>query len=105
VILSNQMLILFAIFIDRTNSESNENNTIAKAENTFAAFSFIIFIIYFIFGSMLAVFRNDVIKQGEIFHQIICQMQYVKSLYHYHVVELTSDEDESRSKNAAAENI
>ena len=60
------MLILFAIFIDRTNSESNGNNTTVKAENAFAAFSFIIFVIYSIFGSMLAVFRNDVIKQGEL---------------------------------------
>jgi len=68
-ILSNQMLILFAFFVDRAHRKKNNSMSHSEAEKAFAAFSFMIFVIYTIFGIMLAVFRIEVIKQGEMIEE------------------------------------
>lgn len=61
-IMTQQMLIIFAIFAERT---KNQNLTLHQQQSVeaMAVFSFFLFFIYAIFGSMLAVFRDDIIKQ------------------------------------------
>ena len=54
--MANQCLILTAIFGEE--SEYNSNS----AAGAFATFSFFLFMIYSIFGGMLAVFRADLIQ-------------------------------------------
>eukprot|EP00607_Mallomonas_marina_P008017 CAMPEP_0182417428 /NCGR_PEP_ID=MMETSP1167-20130531/1913_1 /TAXON_ID=2988 /ORGANISM="Mallomonas Sp, Strain CCMP3275" /LENGTH=159 /DNA_ID=CAMNT_0024591007 /DNA_START=177 /DNA_END=656 /DNA_ORIENTATION=- len=64
-ILSNQMLIVFAIFIYHAKSEAIDKD-IKQGDNAFAAFSFMLFIVYMVFGTMLAVFRKDVIQEAKL---------------------------------------
>lgn len=61
-IMTQQMLILFAIFADQAN---NSTNTLAQTQSqqAMAVFAFFLFLVYAAFGSMLSVFRQDVIKQ------------------------------------------
>jgi hypothetical protein len=37
-----------------------------QAQEAMAVFSFFLFIVYGFFGSVLAIFRNDVVKQAEL---------------------------------------
>eukprot|EP01041_Mallomonas_annulata_P005291 gene5291-10583_t len=60
-VLSNQMLIIFAIFIDHSKREVIQETI--ESDKAFAAFSFLLFLVYGIFGTMLGIFRNDVIKE------------------------------------------
>ena len=62
--MANQMLILFGIFVDRVNLDQKEKG-IAEADSAMATFAYFLFIIYFVFGTMLAVFRNDIIKDAD----------------------------------------
>lgn len=61
-ILTNQMLIIFAIFVDHASTVSGQSLSAKQAQNAMASFSFFIFLVYAIFGTMLAVFRDDIIK-------------------------------------------
>mmetsp|Transcript_20155 Transcript_20155/g.19467 ORF Transcript_20155/g.19467 Transcript_20155/m.19467 type:complete len:204 (-) Transcript_20155:145-756(-) len=66
-VMCNQMLILFAIFADRsTQVGESEGMTVMRAQQAMAVFSFFLFIVYGFFGSVLAIFRNDVVKQAEL---------------------------------------
>ncbi|CAM9501467.1 unnamed protein product [Phaeothamnion confervicola] len=58
VIMSQQMLILFAIFVDHAKDSSGDQQHSYRA---FSAFAFFLFIVYGIFAWMLAVFREDII--------------------------------------------
>lgn len=62
-VLSNQMLIIFGIFADRTNVDTE--TTIKQADGAMASFAFFLFLVYATFGTMLAVFRNDIIKDND----------------------------------------
>lgn len=65
--MSNQMLILFAIFTDRaTKVGLAEGASQLQAQHAMAVFSFFLFIVYGFFGAVLAIFRNDVVKDGEL---------------------------------------
>mmetsp|Transcript_31916 Transcript_31916/g.30425 ORF Transcript_31916/g.30425 Transcript_31916/m.30425 type:complete len:183 (+) Transcript_31916:43-591(+) len=57
-VMSNQMLIVFAIFADRGYQDSTQR--------AMAVFSFFLFLVYGFFGSVLAIFRKDFIKQEKI---------------------------------------
>lgn len=61
-IMTQQMLILFAVFADQAN---NSGNTLVETQSqeAMAVFAFFLFLVYAAFGSMLSVFRQDVIKQ------------------------------------------
>ncbi len=61
-IMTQQMLIIFAIFAELA---ENPDNTPAQtsSQEAMAVFAFFLFVVYAAFGSMLAVFRNDVIKE------------------------------------------
>jgi len=61
-VMTQQMLIIFAIFTERSKLP-NETMTVVQSQQAMAVFSFFLFIVYFAFGSMLAVFRNDIIKE------------------------------------------
>lgn len=65
--MSNQMLILFAVFVDH-GKFTGQTLEAKQAQNAFASFSFFLFLVYAIFGTMLAVFRDDIIKEGESFY-------------------------------------
>lgn len=62
-IMTQQMLILFAIFVERSQIP-NETKTFTGSQQAMAIFAWFLFLIYAAFGLMLAVFRDDVIKEG-----------------------------------------
>jgi len=62
-IMTQQMLIIFAIFVDHARAVKNQTLQAVQAQNAMASFSFFLFVVYAIFGTMLAVFRNDIIKE------------------------------------------
>lgn len=62
--MTNQMLIIFAIFVDHASTVSGQSLSAKQTQNAMASFSFFIFVVYLIFGTMLAVFRDDIIKPG-----------------------------------------
>lgn len=65
-VMSNQMLILFAIFADRAHQVGLADGTAPlQAQQAMAVFSFFLFIVYGFFGAVLAIFRNDVVKDGK----------------------------------------
>lgn len=61
-IMTQQMLIIFAIFAELAQNPDNSPAQTSSQE-AMAVFAFFLFIVYAAFGSMLAVFRNDVIKE------------------------------------------
>jgi cytochrome bd-type quinol oxidase subunit 2 len=61
-IMTQQMLIIFAIFVELSGSSGNTPAQTSSQE-AMAVFAFFLFIVYAAFGLMLAVFRNDVIKE------------------------------------------
>ena len=71
--MANQMLILFAIFTERANRVGLANGTAQlQSQHSMAVFSFFLFIVYSVFGSVLAIFRNDVVKQDNPGEFILC---------------------------------
>jgi lysylphosphatidylglycerol synthetase-like protein (DUF2156 family) len=61
-IMTQQMLIVFAFFAEQAKDPTNTTD-VTMAQQAMAVFSFFIFIVYAGFGTMLAVFRNDIIKE------------------------------------------
>ena len=60
VIMSNQCLILTAVFGEESSNKSL-NPDGDPASGAFATFSFFLFVVYAVFAGMLAVFRDDLI--------------------------------------------
>jgi len=83
-IMTQQMLILFAFFVERS-KQPNQAPSVVSSQQAMAVFAFFLFLVYAAFGSILAVFRNDVIKPNE-----------TPSLEttHYETDEVTHDEHE-----------
>ena len=64
--MANQMLILFAIFADRAHQVGLADGiAVQQAQQAMAVFSFFLFVVYGFFGAVLAIFRNDVVKDGK----------------------------------------
>ena len=62
-VMANQMLIVFGVFADRVKIDSsNGNKKLMEADTAFSVFGFFLFFIYSVFGMMLGVFRNDIIR-------------------------------------------
>lgn len=61
-VMTQQMLIIFAIFTERSKIPG-ETQPVVASQQAMAVFSFFLFIVYAAFGSMLAVFRNEIIKE------------------------------------------
>lgn len=57
------MLILFAMFTESSKSPG-QSITAVGAQQAMAVFAFFIFFVYAIFGGMLSIFRQDIIKEG-----------------------------------------
>lgn len=68
-IMTNQMLILFVLFADyaknSTATVAAQSSDVQATERAMSAFSFFLFIVYGLFGSLLAIFRSDIIKNAE----------------------------------------
>lgn len=65
-VMANQMLILFAIFADRAHQVGlADGMAVQQAQQAMAVFSFFLFLVYGFFGAVLAIFRNDVVKDGK----------------------------------------
>jgi hypothetical protein len=62
-VMSQQMLILFAIFANRAQL-SGQTKKVVQAQEALATFCFFIFLVYMLFGGLLAVFRHDIIQEG-----------------------------------------
>ena len=61
--MSNQMLIVFAIFADRIeNGHDGKNVSVEKA---MAVFAFLLFVTYGSFAALLMIFQGDIVKDGE----------------------------------------
>lgn len=63
-IVCQQMLIIFAIFVER--SQMAVDPASVSAQQAMAVFSFFIFITYASFGTLLAVFRGYIIKEDDL---------------------------------------
>ena len=65
--MSNQMLILFAIFAERSQVVgASAGIPVQQAQQAMAVFSFFLWLVYGFFGFILAIFRNDVVKQEDL---------------------------------------
>jgi hypothetical protein len=63
-IMVQQMLILFAIFVDRSKIPG-QSDSVVSSQQAMATFSFFLFLVYTVFGTLLAVFREDVLKKDD----------------------------------------
>ena len=64
--MTQQMLILFAIFVDRAGkAPTGIADQQTQAVQAMAVFSFFLFLIYGFFGTLLATFRNSIIEDGK----------------------------------------
>lgn len=63
-IMVQQMLILFAIFVERAKIPG-QSAGVVSSQQAMATFSFFLFLVYTFFGSLLGVFRDDVLKKDE----------------------------------------
>ena len=64
-IMTQQMLILFTIFVERSNSNaSTQTLAVTQSQQAMASFAWFLFMVYGIFGTMLYIFRNDLITPG-----------------------------------------
>jgi lysylphosphatidylglycerol synthetase-like protein (DUF2156 family) len=61
-VMVQQMLIVFAFFAEQAQDPTN-SPALTMSQEAMAVFAFFIFLIYAGFGSMLAVFRDDIIKE------------------------------------------
>jgi len=57
MVMTSQMIILFAIFVSHAQKETNAQSK--SAQNAVAVFAFFLFVIYGLFGSILWTFRDD----------------------------------------------
>ena len=69
-IMTQQMLILFAIFVERAQLPK-QSKTFTGSQQAMAIFAWFLFLIYAAFGLMLAIFRDDVIKEGKVPSNIV----------------------------------
>lgn len=63
-IMINQMLILFAFFVERS-QVAGQALTIVQSQQAMAVFAFFLFITYSIFGLQLFAFRNDIMETSQ----------------------------------------
>jgi hypothetical protein len=62
MMMSNQMLILFAIFAERMNNGHKDNEGVEKA---MAVFAFLLFLTYLVLSVLLLVYQKDIVRDGE----------------------------------------
>jgi hypothetical protein len=62
-IMVNQMLILFGIFVERS-QVPGESLPMVQSQHAMAVFAFFLFFVYSIFGMQLFTFRNDIMEDG-----------------------------------------
>ena len=76
-VMSNQMLILFAIFAERSQVVgATAGIAVQQAQQAMAVFSFFLWLVYGWFGLVLAIFRNDVVKQENLSAEPEDSVQY-----------------------------
>lgn len=63
--MTQQTLIVFAIFVERS-GKVDQTMSAKQSQQALAVFFFFLFLIYSAFGTMLSVFRNDIIKDGRL---------------------------------------
>ena len=61
--MTQQMLIVFAFFAEQAQDPTNSAD-LTMSQEAMAVFAFFLFLVYASFGTMLAVFRLDIIKEG-----------------------------------------
>ena len=74
-----QMLILFGIMVSHAQKEVDAKSK--AAQNAVAVFAFFLFVVYGIFGGMLAVFRGEIIKTGSLYYSCICIFAFFSLLF------------------------
>lgn len=62
LVMSSQMLIVFALFVDRIQNGHDGNNK--PVEKAMAVLAFLLFVAYGLFGVLLIIFRKDIVKEG-----------------------------------------
>lgn len=63
-IMCQQMLIIFAIFVDRSKIPG-ESPTVIASQQAVAVFAFFLFLVYAAFGALLATFRDVGLSKGK----------------------------------------
>ena len=60
--MTQQMLILFVLFVERSQVQAGEVTIfVTQSQQAMAVFSWFLFMVYGAFGTMLYVFRNDLV--------------------------------------------
>lgn len=70
VVMTNQMLILFAIFVDYAYNAENQSEGDVKTYEAMAAFFFLLFADYFLFVVLLGAFKSVIVENG--IHNPLC---------------------------------
>jgi hypothetical protein len=63
MVMSSQMLIVFALFVDRIQNGHHRNN--GPVEEAMGVLTFFLFIAYGVFGMLLIVFHREIVKEGQ----------------------------------------
>lgn len=100
--MTNQLLILFAIFADHAGKAPA--GILKQADTAMAVFSFFLFLVYAGFTMMLAAFRGDIIKEGTL---IFVFSSFGVFLKRFIAVEssLGVNEEDYAARDAPPENI
>jgi hypothetical protein len=61
--MSSQMLIVFALFVDRIQNGHDGNDE--PVERAMAVLAFFLFVAYALFALLLIIFQKDIVKEGE----------------------------------------
>jgi hypothetical protein len=62
MVMSSQMLIVFALFVDRIQNGHHRNN--GPVEEAMGVLTFFLFIAYGVFGMLLIVFHREIVEEG-----------------------------------------
>ena len=65
IIMTNQMLILFAIFVDYAYNAEDQTEGAVKTYEAMAAFFFLLFADYLLFLILLGAFKNVIVADGK----------------------------------------
>jgi hypothetical protein len=63
LVMSSQMLIVFALFVDRIQNSHHGNNR--PVERAMGVLTFFLFVAYGVFGFLLIIFHREIVKEGK----------------------------------------
>jgi hypothetical protein len=70
IIMSQQMLILFAMFVDNAYNGTNQTDGAVEMYKACAGFFFMLFAIYSVFCILLGSFKNVIVTEGKLSYHL-----------------------------------